>query len=84
MTLSALAIALQGIGFDTLLTSLQGLVAVTIAPEPFADAAGSLAVIQPRTRVRRWRRLFDVPTPHDLLAMLEIEDEEILLEAGAL
>lgn len=82
--LTPLAIALQGIGFGTLLTSLQGLVVVTIAPEPFDDTAGSLAAIQPRTRVRRWRRLFDVPNPHELLAALEAEDEEILIEAGAL
>lgn len=82
--LTPLAIALQGIGYGTLLMSLQGLVAVTIAPEPFDDAAGSLAAIQPRHRVRRWRSLFDVPSPAELLAALEAEDEELLLEAGAL
>lgn len=82
--LTPLAIALQGIGYGTLLTSLQGLVAVTIEPEPFDDTAGSLAAIQPRHRTRRWRRLFDVPNPAELLAALEAEDEELLLEAGAL
>lgn len=82
--LTPLAVALQGIGYGTLLTSLQGLVAVTAAPEPFDDTAGSLAAIAPRHRVRRWRRLFDVPNPADLLASLEAEDEELLLEADAL
>ena len=82
--LTPLAVALQGIGYGTLLTSLQGLVAGTLAPEPFDDTAGSLAAIAPRHRVRRWRRLFDVPNPADLLAVLEAEDEELLLEAGAL
>ena len=33
-TLTPLAVALQGIGYGTLLESLQGLVAVTIAPTP--------------------------------------------------
>lgn len=82
--LTPLAVALQGIGYGTLLTALQGLVAVTLAPEPFDDKAGSLAAIAPRHRVRRWRRLFDAPNPADLLAALEAEDEELLLEAGAL
>jgi hypothetical protein len=82
--LTPLAIALQGIGYGTLLASLQGLVAVTIEPEPVDDTAGSLAAVQPRHRPRRWRRLFDVPNPADLLAALEAEDEELLLEAGAL
>jgi len=53
---------------------------VPLAGEP----QGSLAAIAPRHRVRRWRRLFDVPNPAELLAALEAEDEELLLEAGAL
>lgn len=81
--LTPLAVALQGIGYGTLLTSLQGLVAVTVAPT-VDDTAGSMAAIAPRHRVRRWRRLFDVPNPADLLTALEAEDEELLIEAGVL
>lgn len=51
--LTPLAVALQGIGYGTLLTSLQGLVAVTIAPEPLEILNGSMGAVQPRRRVRR-------------------------------
>ena len=83
-TLTPLAVALQGIGFATLLTALQGLLAVTIAPGTEDPPRGSLAPIKPRHRTRRWSSLAAVPLPLDLLAESERQDEELLFELGVL
>ena len=82
-TLTPLAIALQGIGYGTLLTSLQGLLAVTATPEPFDDTGGAQAAVRPRRRVRRWASLAAVPAPWELMQAADRDDEE-LLALGAL
>lgn len=80
--LTPLAVALQGIGYGTLLTSLQGLVAVTVAPAD--DTQGAMAAIAPRHPVRRWRRLVGVPSPLEQILAQELADEDVLLELGVL
>lgn len=82
-TLTPLAVALQGIGYGSLLTSLQGLLAVTIAPEPIENLGSQAAALKPKRRVRRWQTLASVPAWADLFAE-EHEDEELLMEIGAL
>lgn len=82
--LTPLAVALQGIGYATLLVSLQGLVAVTVAPTPVELTTGTHATITPRRRVRRWVPLASAPNPYELLLEANRRDEEELLLLGAL
>ena len=82
--LTPLAVALQGIGYATLLVSLQGLVAVTVAPPPIELATGSQAAFTPRRRVRRWVPLASAPNPYELLLEANRRDEEELVLLGAL
>lgn len=75
--LNPLAAALQGIGYGSLLTALQGLWAVTTIPALLPiEAAGGHAVLQPRRRVRRtWLTPYQAitePPP----AAAPVDDEE--------
>lgn len=81
--LTPLAIALQGIGFATLLTALQGLVAVTDASDQ-VESQGILGAIKPKRRVRRWTTLASVPAAWEEQLKAQLEDEDLLLEVGAL
>lgn len=82
-TLTPLAVALQGIGYGTLLTSLQGLVAVTIAPE--LPPIGFQAPITPRRRVRlvvpTWEPIAATPVApiaKPVEDLVELDDEDVL------
>lgn len=81
--LTPLAVALQGIGYGTLLTSLQGLVAVTDFSAPPENLGSEAAGLKVKHRVRRWKTLASVPAWAELFTDEE-EDEELLLEIGAL
>lgn len=53
-TLTPLAAALQGIGYGSMQISLQGLLEVTIVPEPLEVLIGSMAPgLRTRRRIRR-------------------------------
>ena len=80
--LTPLAVALQSIGYGKLLSSLQGLLAVTVAPE-LLEQLGSLAAIKPRRRVRRAGRLLPLVAP-GAQPVDESEDEDVLALVGAL
>jgi len=82
-TLTPLAVALQGIGYGTLLTALQGLVAVTIAPE--LPVIGFQAPIRPRRHVRRVFPTWEPIAAPAVIApaqpaedLVELDDEEVL------
>ena len=85
--LTPLAVALQGIGYATLLVSLQGLADVTVAPE-YVEPPGSHMAAVPKRRIKRWPRPVDVPAP--VVAMKtpvvddEQDDEETLALVGAI
>lgn len=81
--LTPLAAALQGIGFGSMQTSLQGLLEITIVPEPLEILGSMAAGLKVKRRVRRWRTLASVPDWPDLFH-IEQEDEELLMEIGAL
>ena len=75
--LTPLTVALQGIGYATLLTALQGLVAVTIAPEPvLIDATGSQAAFNVKRHVRRFRGVTALLPPATPSAPLVDEQDE--------
>jgi hypothetical protein len=88
--LTPLAVALQGIGYGSFLSALQGLADVTVAPaaEDEAGPGGVHAPIKARRRVRRavylpadWE---EPPDPAALAALANREDEELLFELGVL
>ena len=83
-TLTPLAVALQGIGYGTLLTAMQGLLAVTVAPPLVIDEPqGSMGRIAPRRRVRR-TGIATALLPHDAFAAPAQDEEELLLALGVL
>lgn len=82
--LTPLAVALQGIGYGTLLTSLQGLVAVTVAPPYVADEPqGSMGRIPAKRRVRR-SGIATALLPHEVQWAGQKDEEELLLALGVL
>lgn len=83
LQLSALAIALHGIGYGTLLTALQGLLAVSLF-EPAAQSLGGHAALKVRHKTRRYKSLAVALTPFEAIGASEADDEELLLSIGAL
>lgn len=87
LQLTALAIALQGIGYGAALTALQGLTAATLFALPEPAPAAAQAAVRPRRRVRRaiavglLRPSVDVATDEE---SRQREDEALLLTIGAL
>lgn len=77
--LRVLAIALQGIGYGTMLTALQGLVAVTIFDMP----PGGGARIPVKRRVRRWMSGSWLAVDEDM-RQAEAADEDELFVLGLL
>jgi len=77
--LNALAAALQGIGFGPLHTALQGLVAVTVVPEPLPIVRRKTARPITTTRRRGGRRRVISPMPVEQLE--PADDEEVLVLA---
>lgn len=94
-TLTPLAAALQGIGYGSLLTALQGLWSATVVPEPVTiESLGSMAATLPvRTSTRRrthrgtrWVAPSWAPLPNDPTAPAaerHADDEEALTLAFA-
>lgn len=78
--LNPLAAALQGIGYGSLLTALQGLWAVTVVPPPLPiESPGAMAAFRPRRRVRRvWLPPppIYVPPPAGPTAIAPADEEE--------
>jgi hypothetical protein len=74
MQLSALAAALHGIGFGTLLMALQGLWEATVVPDPLPMQQGGGAGVPAAARRRVGRRRVV-----KLLDEMEQDDEEAML-----
>jgi hypothetical protein len=94
MQLNPLAAALQGIGYGSYLTAVQGLAAADLVLQAARDAQHPQPAFKPRKRVRRlrgphWVTLAPLHAPaaaQDWQAAedAESEDEEALMLAGAL
>jgi len=81
--LTPLAVALQGLGYGSFLSALQGLAEVTVAPADIEPTPpGALAPVKVRHRTRRWSSFAAIPTPWEALFDAEREDEELLFEIG--
>ena len=84
--LTALIVALQGVGYGPLLTALQGLQALDAVPpiDPATEpAATGLATLRPRHRVRRWTPFSALP-PVQAIKIGDEEDEALLMALGVL
>lgn len=85
LELSALAVALQGVGYASMLVAMQGLWAATVLPPPLAVSVPAPQVAVPtRRRVRRYLPYIQAPTPLQAIQPAAEQDDDELLLLGAL